>query len=130
MSQQADSQDSQDAQPTPAEQPQPTDAAHAGTPHYGTFGDPANVPATPEHHPARQYVGGYMDPDGTHGGCETGPYDPSEQRGHAEQNQATEAVRATQGQDDDVTNEAFCEDDLRNAGGQPFDPQQQDWQGL
>ena len=48
MSQPADSPDSQ---PTPAEQP--ADAAHAGTPHYGTFGDPANVPATPEHHPNR-----------------------------------------------------------------------------
>ena len=77
MSQPADSPDSQ---PTPAEQP--ADAAHAGTPHYGTFGDPANVPATPEHHPNRQYVGGYMDPEGTHGGCETGPYEPSQQRGH------------------------------------------------
>ena len=72
MSQPADSPDSQ---PTPAEQP--ADAAHAGTPHYGTFGDPANVPATPEHHPNRQYVGGYMDPAGTHGGCETGPYEPA-----------------------------------------------------
>ncbi len=118
MSQPADSPDSQ---PTPAEQP--ADAAHAGTPHYGTFGDPANVPVTPEHHPNRPYVGGYMDPEGTHGGCETGPYDPSQQRGHAEQNQATAAIEAAQGKDEDVERAAYAADDPRYAGGDVYDLQ-------
>jgi hypothetical protein len=115
-------------QPAPdADQPileieKPADSAPAGTPHYGTFGDPANVPATPEHHPNRPYVGGYMDPKGTHGGCITGPYDPSQQRGHADQNQAPEAVLAAQGQDEDVERAAYALDDPRYAGGDVYDP--------
>ena len=108
-------------QPTPETAQPAADSAHAGTPHYGTFGDPATVPATPEHHPNRQYVGGYMDPEGTHGGCETGPYDPAQQRGHADQNQATDAVLAAQGKDEDVERAAFAEDDPRYAGGDKFD---------
>ena len=107
-----------------AEQPaeQPRNQAHADTPHYGTFGQPAGQPTTPEHHARRTYVGSYMDPSGEHGGCVTGSYDAGQQRGHADQNQATAAIRAIQGADEDVTREAFGEDDSRYCGGDIFDP--------
>jgi hypothetical protein len=62
-----------------------------------------------------------MDPEGTHGGCETGPYEPSQQRGHVEQNQDTAAIEAAQGKDEDVERAAYAADDPRYAGGDVYD---------
>ena len=130
MSQPADSQDSQ---PTPAEQPpQPAEAAHAGTPHYGDFGHPAD-PNAPRVYHESTYDGSNDNPDefsafrGKHA-AQTEHYcmteaqaDPAKQRGHVEQNQDTAAIEAAHGQDDDVERAAYAADDPRYAGGDVYD---------
>ena len=45
------------------------------------------------------------------------PATPAEQPGHVEQNQAPDAVRATQNEDNDEQRTAWAEDDPRYAGG-------------
>ena len=102
---------------------QPATEAHAGTPHYGEFGHPvaAAHPAAAVPTARRVYVGGYVDPAGEHGGCPAPETDPTQQRGHADQNQDTAAIMAAHGKDEAVERAAFALDDPRYAGGDVYD---------
>jgi len=107
----------------------PADEAHAGTPQYGDFGHPAD-PAAPRTYRENAYDGSNDNPDEfsafrskhaahTEHYCMTDAQaDPAKQRGHAEQNQATAAIEAAQGKDEDVERAA---DDPRYAGGDVYD---------
>ncbi|MDO7887745.1 hypothetical protein [Hymenobacter cheonanensis] len=110
----------------------PAAEAHAGTPHYGDFGHPAD-PHAPRTYRATSYDGSNDNPDefsafrGKHA-ANTEHYcmsdaqaDPAQQVGHVEQNQATAAIIAAHGADDDVERAAYALDDPRYAGGDVYD---------
>lgn len=81
--------------------------AHEGTPRYGTYGhpgrggEPAAAPPAPEDEMFRL------------------PPDPSPQRGHVEQNQHPEAVRAAHNGTEAAMRASYALDDPRYAGGAP-----------
>lgn len=113
-------------------QPADEQAAHDGTPQYGDFGHPAAAGA-PRHYLASTNEGSNDNPDefsefrGKHAAatehyCMTEAIaDPRQQRGHIEQNQAIEAVRAAEGGTPGEQKAAYALDDPRYAGGDVFD---------
>ncbi len=124
------------AEPLHAQPNDPATQAQAGTPQYANFGHVGDAPATPDYD--AQGI-----PTGTNDGSNDNPdefselrgsdqnqkqdqnkdQDPAQDRGarlgHADQNQAPEAVAATQNKDADVQRAAWSDDDRRYAGGKP-----------
>ena len=115
--------------PTPNE---PANQAAAGTPHYGDFGKPedainaanaANAASLTENDGSNDNPDEFSElrkpgaPTTEDYTADANATDPSGQRGHAPQNQAPGAVQATQGQDNDVKQAAWADDDPRWAGG-------------
>lgn len=100
----------------------PNELAHeaeAGTPAYGDFGKPENVPT------AKTGRDGSNDnPDEFSElrkpeDAKKAPADPADQRGHATQNQDPGAVNDAQHANADEQRAAWSDDDPRYAGGKP-----------
>jgi len=101
----------------------PDDPAHeaeAGTPAYGSFGTPQDVDAAAARGRGRDGSNDNPDefselrkPEDAH----KAPANIEDQRGHIEQNQDPNAVRAARHADTDAQRAAWSDDDERYAGG-------------
>lgn len=105
-------------------------ATNARKPDYGTFGhaDDAAFAASS----AAGRSGANDNPDefsefrDREKEAQNAPVNPEDQPGHVEQNQDTAAVRAAQGEEDDIQRKAWAKDDPRYAGGGTHNTREED----